>query len=87
VGYDNVDIKAAAELGIRVSNVPDYGVDEVADSTFFLLLSLMRKASILSTKLKIGEWSTKDASGSTRLQGKTIGLVGLGRIGTAVALR
>jgi C-terminal binding protein len=87
MGYDNVDIKAAGELGIRVCNVPDYGVEEVADSAVCMMLNLMRMNFWLTKGTKEGNWPTKSAHGATRLAGRTVGIVGLGRIGTAFALR
>jgi len=87
MGYDNIDLKVAAELGIRVCNVPDYGVEEVADSAMCLLLNIMRKTYWLANGTKQGLWNTKDALGATRLNGRTMGIIGMGRIGTATALR
>jgi len=87
MGFDNVDIEAAGEKGIYVSNVPDYGVEEVADSTMCLLLNLMRKTHWLANTTKQGKWNTQEAIGSIRLSGRILGIIGLGRIGTAVALR
>ncbi|XP_013383211.1 C-terminal-binding protein isoform X2 [Lingula anatina] len=92
-GYDNVDIKAAGELGIAVCNVPGYGVEEVADSTICLVLNLYRRTYWLANALKEGkkisgpEGLKEAATGSARIRGDTLGIVGLGRIGTAVALR
>jgi len=87
MGFDNVDIKYAGERNIQVCNVPDYGVEEVADSTLCLLLCMMRRTYALANATKEGKWGTKEAFGATRLNGRTLGLVGLGRIGMAVALR
>ncbi|XP_023931800.1 C-terminal-binding protein isoform X3 [Lingula anatina] len=92
-GHDNVDIKAAGELGIAVCNVPGYGVEEVADSTICLVLNLYRRTYWLANALKEGkkisgpEGLKEAATGSARIRGDTLGIVGLGRIGTAVALR
>lgn len=89
VGVDNVDRVAARKHGIPVSNVPDYGTDEVADSAIGLLLSLTRGIHLLNSRLRRGEgsWSYLQAAPVHRLQGRTLGIVGLGRIGTAAALR
>jgi len=92
-GIDNIDHKAAGELGIAVCNVPGYGVEEVADSTLCLILNLYRRTFWLANMVKEGKKITgpeqlKDAaSGCARIRGDTLGIVGLGRIGSAVALR
>ncbi|KAK6185579.1 hypothetical protein SNE40_007782 [Patella caerulea] len=92
-GFDNVDIKAAAELGIAVCNVPGYGVEEVADSTMCLILNLYRRTYWLANMVRDGkkingpENLREAAQGSARIRGDTLGIVGLGRVGTAVAIR
>lgn len=92
-GVDNVDYKAAGELGIAVCNVPGYGVEEVADSTLCHILNLYRRTFWLATMVKEGkkfqgpEQVREAAQGCARIRGDTLGLVGLGRVGTAVALR
>ncbi|HEY2786468.1 MAG TPA: C-terminal binding protein [Fimbriiglobus sp.] len=88
VGYDNVDWAYARTKGIPVVNVPDYGTEEVADSAIALTLSLVRGTHLYSAKLQRGgPWSYTPAAPLTRLRGKVFGIVGLGRIGTAVARR
>lgn len=89
VGYDMVDIEAAREKGIPVCNVPDYGTEEVADSAMAMALSLMRGVHFLNSRLRRGEgaWSVEQAAPLQRLRGRVFGVVGLGRIGTAAALR
>jgi C-terminal binding protein len=92
-GVDNIDVKAAGELGIAVCNVPGYGVEEVADSTLGLILNLYRRTYWLANLVKEGKKITgpeqlKEAAyGCARIRGDTLGIVGLGRIGSAVALR
>ncbi|VDI72313.1 C-terminal-binding protein-like isoform X1 [Mytilus californianus] len=92
-GYDNVDVKAAGELGIAVCNVPGYGVEEVADSTICLILNLYRRTYWLANMVREGkkvngpEQLREAAQGSARIRGDTLGIVGLGRVGSAVALR
>lgn len=92
-GVDNVDVKAAGELGIAVCNVPGYGVEEVADTTLCLILNLYRRTFWLANMVKEGkkfqgpEQVREAASGCARIRGDTLGIVGLGRIGSAVALR
>lgn len=89
VGVDNVDRVAARERGIAVANVPDYGTEEVADSAIGLMLSLARGISVMNSRLRegIGPWSYTQAAPLYRLRGRVFGIVGLGRIGTATALR
>ena len=92
-GIDNVDVKAAGEMGIAVCNVPGYGVEEVADSTLCLILNLYRRTHWLANLVKEGkrlqgpEQVREAAAGCARIRGDTLGIVGLGRVGTAVALR
>ncbi|KAI8423272.1 hypothetical protein MSG28_014299 [Choristoneura fumiferana] len=118
-GVDNIDVKAAGELGIAVCNVPGYGVEEVADTTLCLILNLYRRTYWLANMVREGkkftafwlkevlfrpavpgyraadECDVRDgpeqvreaAAGCARIRGDTLGIVGLGRIGSAVALR
>ena len=87
VGYNNVDIKAAGDLGIVVCNVPDYGTEDVADHALMLLLSATRRLIPSHEAIRAGGWDSQLVFGTPRLRGKTLGLVGCGRIGTAMALR
>lgn len=89
VGYDNVDCALARRLGIPVANVPDYGTEEVADSAIGLTLALTRGISRLNSLLRAGAepWMYTQATPLYRLHGRVFGIVGLGRIGTAAALR
>jgi C-terminal binding protein len=89
VGYDNVDFVAARAAGIPVANVPDYGTEEVADSAIGLMLSLTRGINFLNsrTQRQAGDWSYMQVSPLVRLRGRVFGVIGLGRIGTAAALR
>jgi len=87
VGYDNIDLEAATEAGILVSNVPDYGVEEVSDHTMALILALVRKIPVLDRHCREGGWEWRTAGSILRLRGATLGIVGLGRIGSAVARR
>ncbi|CAL8084692.1 unnamed protein product [Orchesella dallaii] len=92
-GVDNVDVKAAGEIGIAVCNVPGYGVEEVADTTMCLILNLYRRTYWLANMVRDGKKFTgpeqvrEAAAGCARIRGDTLGIVGLGRIGSAVALR
>ncbi|KAL6062662.1 C-terminal-binding protein 2 [Balamuthia mandrillaris] len=87
-GFDSVDLAAAGERGIAVANVPDYGVEEVADSAMSHVLNLMRKTHQLANMVSsTGGWPTHSAHGATRLRGKTFVIIGLGKIGKAAAMR
>ncbi len=86
-GYSNVDTTAATELGILVTHVPDYCTIEVADHTLGLLLDLARSISRLQQSVRRGAWDYEAAGKPERLAGQTLGLIGFGRIGRAVAVR
>lgn len=89
VGFDNVDGEAARAHGIPVANVPDYGSEEVADTAIAMTLALTRGTHFLNSRLRAGQggWSYLQVVPLARLRGRTFGVVGLGRIGTAAALR
>ena len=89
VGYDNVDYAFARTRGIPVANVPDYGNEEVADSAIGLMLALTRGIARQNTRLRRpgADWRFDHVKPLYRLRGRTLGIVGLGRIGSAVALR
>lgn len=87
VGFDTVDIAAAAAAGIPVCNVPDYGTEEVADHAIALALALYRQLFPLDAEAKRLGWKIEVAPKMRRLRTQTFGIVGLGRIGTATALR
>ncbi len=87
VGFDTVDTAAAAKAGIPVCNVPDYGTEEVADHAIALTLALYRQLFPLDAEAKRLGWKIDVAPKMRRLRTQTFGLVGLGRIGTATALR
>jgi len=89
VGFDNVDYVAARARGIPVANVPDYGTEEVADSAIGMALSLTRGISMLNSRLRAGgdDWSYSHAAPLSRLRSRVFAIIGLGRIGSAAALR
>ena len=87
VGFDSVDIAAARDRGIAVCNVPDYGTEEVADHAIALALALCRQIIPLDREAKQLGWSIRVTPRLRRLRTLTFGIVGLGRIGTATALR
>ena len=87
VGVDSVDLKAATDLGIIVANVPDYCMDEVADQTLSMILALIRKTAFFDQKVKSGQWDFRLGVPIYRTRGKTLGLIGCGKIGIEVAKR
>ncbi len=86
VGVDNIDVEAATEKGILVVNAPESSSIAVAEHTIGLMLALARKIPQADRSVRRGEWRRKDFMG-VELAGKTLGLVGLGRIGQQVAKR
>ena len=89
VGFDNVDHQFARQRGIPVANVPDYGTEEVADSAIGLMLTMTRGIHRQNSQLRDGgaPWTHTLTAPLQRLRGRVFGIVGLGRIGTATALR
>jgi len=87
VGVDSVDLKAATELGMIVANVPDYCMDEVADQTVAMILALIRKVVFFDQRVKAGVWDFREGIPIHRIRGRTLGLIGCGRIGLEVARR
>jgi glyoxylate reductase len=89
VGYDNVDVEAATSRGIPVGNTPDVLTDATADLAFALLLSAARKLPQAAASIPAGEWVTwePDSHLGYDVHGATLGIVGGGRIGEAVARR
>jgi len=87
VGFDSVNIAAARERGIAVCNVPDYGTEEVADHAIALAMALCRQIFPLDQEAKQLGWVIRVEPKMRRLRELTFGIVGLGRIGTATALR
>ncbi len=89
-GYDVVDVKAARELNIAVTNIPTYATSSTAEFTFALLLELCHHVGLHGEATRAGEWSrSRDFSfwktPLVELAGKTMGIIGLGRIGQRVA--
>jgi D-3-phosphoglycerate dehydrogenase len=85
VGVDSVDLRAATDLGIIVANVPDYCVDEVSNQTLSMILALIRKTAFFDRKVKSGQWDFRQGRPIHRLKGKTMGLIGSGKIGLETA--
>ncbi len=86
IGVDNVDVATATERGILVVNAPTANLISATEHTFGLLLALARNIPAANASVRAGEWERKRFQGH-ELQGKTLGIVGLGRIGQAVAVR
>ncbi|HEX8707559.1 MAG TPA: phosphoglycerate dehydrogenase [Pyrinomonadaceae bacterium] len=86
VGVDNIDVAAATTRGIVVMNAPDGNTITTAEHTLALLVSLARRVPQANSSLKAGRWERKRFIG-VELQGKTLGIIGLGRIGRVVASR
>ena len=85
-GYDNIDVAAARECGIEVVYVPDYAVDDVADHALALLLACARRIAESDRAVRRGEWmSYAELSPMWRLRGRTLGVIGYGRIGRSLA--
>ena len=82
VGLENVDLDAARNLGIAVTNTPDAPTEAVAELTIGLILNLLRKISFLDRELRKGNWTKETGS---LVRGKKVGIIGLGRIGKRVA--
>lgn len=80
IGVDNIDQQAARERRIYVANVPDYGIDEVATQTVALALAVVRRLRLHDREVRAGRWSTGVLAPMHRLRGRTLGLIGYGRI-------
>jgi D-3-phosphoglycerate dehydrogenase len=85
VGVDPVDLKAATDLGIIVANVPDYCMDEVSNQTIAMILTLIRKTAFFDRKVRSNQWDFHLGVPIYRIHGKTLGLIGCGKIGLEVA--
>ncbi|HSJ84609.1 MAG TPA: C-terminal binding protein [Acidimicrobiia bacterium] len=85
IGFDNVDLKAAADAGIVVTNVPDYSVEEVATHALALILASLRKVVTADQSVRSGTWSIDNFRPIRRLSTLTVGLVGYGRIARRIA--
>ncbi len=85
IGFDNVDLEAAADAGIVVTNVPDYSVEEVATHALALILASLRKVAVADGSVRSGTWSIDNFRPIRRLSTLTVGLVGFGRIARRIA--
>ncbi len=80
IGVDNIDQAAARERGIHVANVPDYGTEEVSSHAVALALGVARHLGLHDAEVRAGRWSTGVLQPMVRWRGRTLGLVGFGRI-------
>ena len=87
IGYEQIDVAAATELGVAVANAPTYGTDDVAEHALSLLLALERRLVTFVNDMRNGGWSTPEAGSVRRVTGRTVGVVGLGHIGSSFARR
>lgn len=88
VGYDTLDVDAATDAGIMACNVTDYSTSEVADHAMAMLLALARSLFAADREVRSGGWDVFAACGKNqRIDGQTLGIVGFGKIGQAVARR
>lgn len=88
VGVDNIAVDAATELGIAVTYVPDYCMDEVSDHVMAFLLAWNRRILLFDRSVKTSGWGSVDLTMPiVRLRGKKLGIIGLGRIGKAVCAK
>jgi D-3-phosphoglycerate dehydrogenase len=86
VGVDNVDVEAATKAGVLVMNTPDANTITTAEHAIALMMALARKIPLADASLRAGKWDRKTFMGA-QLAGKTLGIIGFGRIGKAVAKR
>ncbi len=85
VGYDNIDVARATELGIWVTFAPESNANTVAEHTIGCILTLARKFLQLDRETRAGNWGVRDTMLGSDLSGKVLGIVGLGKIGRRVA--
>jgi D-3-phosphoglycerate dehydrogenase len=87
VGYDNIDVAAASEMGIPVAYLPGINSDAVAEHVFGLLMELTKRNTFWSARIRAHDWRCRLEHFNVGLAGKTLGVVGLGNIGRMVAKR
>jgi D-3-phosphoglycerate dehydrogenase len=87
IGTDNIAVSTATELGIPVTNVPEYCSDEVAEHVIALLFGLVRGIPLYDSAIRAGDWSLASGLPTRRIAGMTLGIVGHGPIGAAVEQR
>jgi D-3-phosphoglycerate dehydrogenase len=87
VGYDQIPIRDATELGVAVGNAPAYGTDDVAEHAIALLVSTARRIPWVHSGMVSGGWPSISAGVVHRMKGRTLGVIGVGRIGSSAARR
>ncbi|KAK0598124.1 hypothetical protein LWI29_031893 [Acer saccharum] len=87
VGLDKIDLEKCRAKGIRVTNTPDVLTDDVADLAIGLIMAVLRRVSASDGFVRSGKWKDGDFRLATKFSGKSVGIVGLGRIGSAIAKR
>lgn len=87
IGVDTIDLDAATQAGIIVTNNPTYCIEEVAEHTMALLLACVRKVAVYDRLVRRGQWELPPGKPMFRLSGRTLGLVGFGNIARQVAVR
>lgn len=87
VGYDMIDVGAATARGIAVANTPTYATEEVAEETIAFLMNGGRRVMWFHERMRAGQWPNAMTNPIYRIRGRTLGIIGLGRIGSAVAWR
>ena len=87
VGYDSVNLADANKYGVQICNVPDYGTNEVADQALAHLMALTRKTTLSNNLIRNGVWDYQKGIPIYRLKDATVGICGVGRIGSAFAER
>lgn len=85
VGVNNVDVEAGTERGVQICNVPDYGINEVADHAIALMLNFTRKIGMMNNYVRLGNWNYQESIPILRQSEQTVGIIGLGRIGSSFA--
>lgn len=85
IGLDNIDVAACTQLGIPVTNVPDYCLIEVAEHALALIFSLARKTAFFHLETKSGRYNLQSGHTLRRIEGQTLGIVGMGHIGRVLA--
>ncbi len=85
IGVDVIDVEAATKRNIYVCNVPDYCIDEVSNHAIAMLLSLSRKLPQVSESVKNGSWDYRKVQPVSKMLGRTLGVIGFGRIGARVS--
>lgn len=85
VGYDNIDLKAAAKHNVKVCYTPQANAQSVAEHTLTLILACAKKLVLMDKLTKINKWNLRDTIKPVNISGKTLGIIGFGKIGSLVA--